>query len=198
MFNLKKTHTTVTTLLIILIFSAGLTFAQKNPGPPPPPPPMPPKLFNKQAENQFLKSINNMLKEKLFNIKKYDRKTYERLLQKSYFNSMDFPFFNSFDKKRQEIKNKISTLDIETNSLALSYKNDSNVDKSKIKEKLRNKLNELFDLKELTKKQDVERLEKRLKTLKHSLAVRSKNKDEIIKRRLNQLIGEEKYMDWNE
>ena len=195
MFNLKKTHTTITTLLIILIFSAGLTFAQKKPGPPPPPPPIP---LNKQAENQFLKSINNMLKEKLFNIKKYDRKTYERLLQKSYFNSMDFPFFNSFDKKRQEIKNKISTLDIETNSLALSYKNDSNVDKSKIKEKLRNKLNELFDLKELTKKQDVERLEKRLKTLKHSLAVRSKNKDEIIKRRLNQLIGEEKYMDWNE
>ena len=195
MLKFKKTHITITTLLIILIFSAGLTFAQKKPGPPPPPPPIP---LNKQAENQFLKSINNMLKEKLFNIKKYDRKTYERLLQKSYFNSMDFPFFNSFDKKRQEIKNKISTLDIETNSLALSYKNDSNVDKSKIKEKLRNKLNELFDLKELTKKQDVERLEKRLKTLKHSLAVRSKNKDEIIKRRLNQLIGEEKYMDWNE
>jgi len=197
MLKLKKTHTTITTLLIILIFSAGLTFAQKKPGPPPPPP-IPPKLFNKQAENQYLKSINNVLKEKLFNIKKYDRKTYERLLQKSYFNSMDFPFFNSFDKKRQEMKNKISALEVETNSLALSYKNDSNVDKSKIKKKLRNALNKLFELKEQNKKQDVERLEKQLKTLKHSLSVRSKNKDEIIKRRLNQLIGEDKYMDWNE
>lgn len=195
MFNLKKTHTTITTLLIILIFSAGLTFAQKKPGPPPPPPP---KLFNKQVENQYLKSINNVLKEKLFNIKKYDKKTYERLLQKSYFNSMDFPFFNSFDKKRQEMKNKISALEVETNSLALSYKNDSNVDKSKIKKKLRNALNELFELKEQNKKQDVDRLEKQLKTLKHSLSVRSKNKDEIIKRRLNQLIGEDKYLDWNE
>ena len=195
MFNLKKTHTTVTTLLIILIFSAGLTFAQKKPGPPPPPPP---KLFNKQVENQYLKSLNKALKKKLFNIKKYDRKAYERLLRRSHFNSMDFPFFNSFNQKGRELKNKISALEIETTLLALKYKNDSTVDKSKIKEKLRNKLNELFDLKEQTKKQDVERLEKRLKSLKHSLSVRSKNKDKIVNRRLNQLIGEDKYLDWNE
>lgn len=194
MFNQTKKYTTTIILIVLMLFS-GLTFAQKKTGPPPPPFP---KLFNKQTENQYLKSVNNVLKEKLFNIKKFDKKAYERLLQKSYFSSIDFPFFNSFDQKRKEMKSKISALEIETTSLALSYKNDSNIDKSKIKKRLNNTLNELFDLKEQNKKQDVERLENQLKTLKHSLIVRSKNKVEIIKRRLNQLIGEDKYLDWNE
>ncbi len=199
----QKKNSSKTVLLILLMLLSSLTIAQKKPELRIPPLPEPevmatPSLLDTNTENQYLKSLNNMLRMKLNKIKRFDKKAYQRLLQKSYFNSMDIPFFNSFDQKRQKMKRKISSLEIETTSLAMSYKNDTNADKVKIKKELKEKLGELFLIKEKNKEQDVERLEKRLNDLKKSLTVRSKHKDEIIKRRLNQLIGEAKYLDWNE
>ncbi len=192
----KKTNSVLLTVLILLL--SGSVFAQEKTLPPPPPiaPPFP-NLFDKNSEHEYLQSLNNVLRKKLSTIKRFDNKTYQKLLQKTYFNTMDVPFFNEFDKVRMERRKEISTLEIETTSLALTYKNDANADKSKIKKELTKKLNELFTLKEQNKKQDVERLEKKLKDLKKSLSVRNDHKDEIIKRRFNQLIGEEEYLDWN-
>ncbi len=195
---LKKKTSSILIAAFMVVLSSSV-FAQKEPLPPPPPTaPVIPRLFDKNTEHQYLQSLNNILRLQLKKIKRFDKKAYERLLQKTYFNTMDIPFFNKFDKKRMESRKEISSLEIETTSLALTYKNDASADKSKIKKELTEKLNELFTLKEKNKQQDVARLEKKLKDLKRSLAIRNQRKDEIIERRLNELIGDEKYLEWNE
>ena len=192
---LKKKISSILIATFMVLLSSTV-FAQKQPLPPPPLPTAPafPKLFDKNTEHQYLQSLNNIMRMQLKKIKKFDRRAYERLLQKTYFNTMDIPFFNKFDKKRMRRRKEISSLEIGTTSLALTYKNDASADKSKIKKELTEKLNELFTLKEKNKQKDFERLEKKLKDLKHSLTVRNQHKDEIIERRLNELIGDEKYM----
>ena len=65
-----------------------------------------------------------------------------------------------------------------------------------IKNKLRRNLLELFTLKEEDRKKEVEELKHKLAKLEKVLNVRMKNKDEIIKRRLEELIGEEDYLEW--
>ena len=55
----------------------------------------------------------------------------------------------------------------------------------------------VFIQKEEIRKHEVEEWRKELEELKKSLGVRLKNKNEMINRRLQELLNEDKYLDWD-
>ena len=58
-------------------------------------------------------------------------------------------------------------------------------------------LNKLFVQKEERRKEEVEILQKELVELQKSLEVRQKNKNQIIERRIQELLEEDEYLDWD-
>ncbi len=87
------------------------------------------------------------------------------------------------------------SLEYEVRELALKYENAKESEKGKIKEDIKVKLNELFDIR--TKRQEirVKRLESEISQLKKNLEERKANKSKIVEQRLDQLVGN-KYLNW--
>lgn len=187
-------------LLISIFISASLTFAQeeleKEERVVPPPPPKHYTL-EKNIEKKYFDKLNSELKVKLEKIKEYNEKKYQYLLQRAYFRSMEDALLRGKKSGNYERSQQILNLNISTEALVADYQKASNSEKKEIKQKLKNELSKLFDLREEERKYEVKELERELKELKKSLKIRSQNKNEIIDRRVMDLLGEDKYLDWN-
>lgn len=81
-------------------------------------------------------------------------------------------------------------LEFESKELSLKYNNASDADKKTIKESLRVKLAELFDLKSKGQELRVKHLEREVGKLKKNLESRKANKAKIVEQRLEQMTGE--------
>lgn len=147
-------------------------------------------------EKELLKDIMPKLKKELEGIKKLNKMKYFSLLQDLHFRNLDIPFFGKRNKEAIERAKKISELEVATESLGLKYQNADKSDKSTIKADLKNKLNELFELRESNRKEEVGELENRLSELKKTLQERRDNKEEIVKKRMLELLGESKNIEW--
>jgi hypothetical protein len=147
-------------------------------------------------EKELLKDIMPKLKKELEGIKKLNKMKYFTLLQDLHFRNLDIPFFGKRNKEAIERSRKIGELEVETESLGLKYQNADKPDKSTIKTDLKNKLNELFELRESNRKEEVGQLENRLSELKKTLQERRENKEEIVKKRMLELLGESKNIEW--
>ena len=157
--------------------------------------------FSKQDEQEILKHLSPELKNELLKVKEVDQERYRELLYEcssgSYVYEGYMGYMESLEKERYETENKVNELEVITESLRIRYehaKNDN--DKQKIINELKPNLNQLFDAKEKSRSLEVDMLEKELAQLKESLKVRKQNKNEIINRRLNELIGKGDYLDW--
>ena len=157
--------------------------------------------FSEQDEQEILKHLSPELKNELLKVKEVDQERYKELLYEcssgSYIYEGYMGYMESFEKERYETEKKVNELEVLTESLGIRYehaKNDN--DKQKIINELKSNLNQLFDAKEKSRSLEVEVLEKELAQLKESLKVRQQNKNEIINRRLNELIGKGDYLDW--
>lgn len=87
------------------------------------------------------------------------------------------------------------SLEYEARELALKYENAKENEKAKIKEDMKGKLNELFDIRTKAHEIRVKRLENEISQLKRNLEARKANKTKIVEQRLDQLIGN-KYLSW--
>jgi hypothetical protein len=65
---------------------------------------------------------------------------------------------------------------------------DSNERRSKI-DSLRSLLNNIFDLKQENRRQEIERLQREIQKLQRGLQKREQMRDQMIDHRLNQLVG---------
>lgn len=81
-------------------------------------------------------------------------------------------------------------LEFETKELSVKYGNASDSEKKAIKESLRTKLGELFDLKTRGQELRVKHMEREIGKLKKNLENRKANKGKIVDQRLEQLTGE--------
>ena len=61
---------------------------------------------------------------------------------------------------------------------------------------LRQQLDEIFVLKEENRRRETEQLEKELKVLREQLSKREENREQIIERRLNRLLGRPQDLEW--
>jgi len=189
---------------MLFLFLGSTLYSQevKIPNPPPPPPNAPDWSFfskmSKEQEQKILQKYSEKLKQSLKVLKRLNEKKYYEILRKRQFDNLMIPFpFNSEENKEQiEREKKINELEILTETLGAKYQSSNKAEKQTIKNKLRRKLEELFTLKEAARKKEVEELKHKLSKLEKALNLRMKNKDKIIKRRLEELIGEEDYLEW--
>jgi hypothetical protein len=73
---------------------------------------------------------------------------------------------------------------------------DKTANKEKLQNEIKRRLNQLFELKEIERKNRITRLEKELTDLKASVISRDQNKSEIIEQKLKKLIGVPKNLRW--
>ena len=153
------------------------------------------------AESMYLKALKPDLVKELDEIKEINKHKYNELLNKVYWkNFPGTPFFEELDeneKERLELSKEIVELEIRSEALGIKYREVAESEKAKIKKDLRQTLLKLFEAREKEREIDVAMLEKELKELQHSLQKRKTYKDEIVKRRLEELIGENKYLEWD-
>lgn len=164
------------------------------------------KEMSKEEEERCLKNISPELKAKLEEVKKLDKVKYYSLLRQagyllSYSPPMEFHgtgsrSYTSDPKFYLDQHKKKVELEVNVEYFALKYKNSDIASQQKIKSELQSALNQLFDIREFQKQEEVKQLEKRLQELKESLQARKQNKSEIVQRRIQEMLGDSKYLRW--
>ena len=81
-------------------------------------------------------------------------------------------------------------LEFETKELSVKYGNATDSEKKAIKENLKAKLGELFDLKTRGQELRVRHMEREIGKLKKNIETRKANKAKIVDQRLEQMTGE--------
>ncbi|GEM_PF-5635270 len=81
-------------------------------------------------------------------------------------------------------------LEYETRILANKYKKSPKPERDSIRKKLFGKVSKLFELREKGRKAKIQMMEKHLKEMRKKLSDRRAHKKEIVKDRVNELIGE--------
>jgi hypothetical protein len=187
----KLKYFIITMFLLVIIIEA------QEKETPPAPPPAPYFEISEEMEKDFLKNIDTELQFRLQNIKEYDKNEYFELLSQLQFSKFEHDFFSEREKEYNELEKKVLTAEIESKSLLAELKKAEASEKSKLKMELKNSVSQLFDLKEEMRRKEIDRLTERLADLNKKLKVRTKNKDEIVTRRLQELLGEDDYLDWD-
>ena len=151
--------------------------------------------LTEEQEKEYLKNVDAETKEYLKIIKENDESRYYQLLKEYNYNNMRFPVFSNIDN-RDKSGEEILNYEIMVEALAAKYKKATGNDKSNIKQELEKRLTNLFDLKEKSREKEVKELEARLDELKKKMKLRQNNKSTIIKRRVEELLGEDEYLEW--
>ncbi|OGU57742.1 MAG: hypothetical protein A2V66_17320 [Ignavibacteria bacterium RBG_13_36_8] len=152
--------------------------------------------ITKEREEAYLKNVDEKLKADLLKIKKADKEKYFKLLMEAGMHYGDLMYASEREKEMVQSSRKISNLEVETQIIAFKYNKAAASDKQKLRTELKNKLDDLFELREKDRKTQIIRLENELDELKASLEVRRKNKEAVINKRLQELLHEDKYLDW--
>ena len=160
------------------------------------------KELSKQEEEKYLKTFSPEIKAKLEEIKKIDKNKYYYLLRSRFASGWGNIGHNNELVEvyglayASENMKKEKELEIDVELLALKCKAADANSQQKIKNDLTNTLNQLFDIRESQKQEEVKRLQKRLQELQESLQARKQNKNEIVQRRIQELLGDSKYLRW--
>ncbi len=122
---------------------------------------------------------------------------FERRLEKCLVRKKYMERLRKTDPKLYRKALRAMELERESFDLAEKYQNTVNErEKKKIREQLRTILSEQFDLKEKEKSARIKKLEEEITRLKDELVKREKNKKTIVEKRLKDLLGESKYLNW--
>ena len=116
---------------------------------------------------------------------------FRREISKNYYALQRMKMMKERGVEQEEYERMLKRYKMETQvrMLAEKYKRADERQKGKYKTELRAVLDKLFDLREVDRMKEVERLEGRLEELQQSLKNRKENKEKIIDRRIDQLIG---------
>jgi hypothetical protein len=197
-------RTFVSLSMAALFISAANIYSQPDPPTPPGGEPVPVfeefRQMARENEDKILRTIPADIKEDLIKVKEIDKDKYYDILSGSphfYFDLDNAFMMDSFEKKRIEQSQLVEHMEMHTEALGFLYQKSKANKQKQFKNKLRTKLEALFDLKEEERRLEVELLEEELKELKASLEVRRQNKAEIINNRMNELMGMDNYLDWD-
>jgi hypothetical protein len=153
--------------------------------------------MSEDDEKELLKNINKDLKKELEVIKTVNKERYFDFLRQSQYKNMAVPFLVKREKLTWEREQKIFEAEVKAEALAAKYSKAKQTEKENIKRNLREELKTLFDQKEERRREEVAELEKQLQELRKSLEVRQKNKNQIIERRIQELLEEDEYLEWD-
>ncbi|MCX6151154.1 MAG: carboxypeptidase-like regulatory domain-containing protein [Ignavibacteriales bacterium] len=138
-------------------------------------------------EAKLLKDLPAEVKQNLIEVKKLDLNKYYTLLHQtslSYTSRSGF-IYNQKTESRTE---KILSLDLQAELLGLQYKKVDKSEQKEIRQKVESILRDLFNLREVQRKEELKTLETKIEKLKNYTLEFSNNKEEIIKKRINELL----------
>lgn len=163
------------------------------------------KLTEKEEQEYLSKITNAQLKQELQQIKKLDEKRYYSILRRTSYFSL--PSIYSIDGSgvsivgeqhgSDNLRKRITELEMYSEVLSTKYLHADLSDKQKLSSQLKTTLSEAFDLRESQRKEEVEKLEKKLAELKESIQIRKQNKEQIVEERFRTLTGKGKYLKWD-
>ena len=122
---------------------------------------------------------------------------YHRLLMRAYREMQYVDQLKERDPEQYEAMQEKEKLAIQTKELVDQYKSTENESqKEELKSQITELLNKIFDIRQQNREKEIQRLEERLAEAKANNEKRLQNKEEIVAERLNELLGEEKWMQW--
>lgn len=142
---------------------------------------------------EVIKRNDPSLAERLTKLKEYNEKKYKATLAIAarFLETARMSDDASFEK---DVVTGIG-LEYDVRELSISYAKASDSQKAQIKEQIKSKLNELFDIRTKGHQLRVKKLESEITKLKKGIETRKANKSKIVEQRLEQLIGD-KYLSW--
>lgn len=151
-----------------------------------------------QSEEQLLSKLSADLKGDLLKVKAVDLEQYKDLLQEASYSHFDeyLGYMEASERERYETDKMVEQLELQTEAISILFEHAKDNEKNNLITKLKTKLEKLFEMKEKERALNIQMLEKELAELKEALSVRQQHKNEIINRRLNELIGKDDYFDW--
>lgn len=166
--------------------------------------------MTQEEEEKYLKKLSPEAKTKLEEIKKLNKNKYYQLLrgQDFYRNSGFYePLISLYETQRgeytskkfeaqSEASKKQTEAEIDVELILLKYKNADETQRQKLRGELYNALGKLFDVRESFKQEEIKNLEKRLQELKESLNTRKQNRENIVSRRIKELLNEKDELRW--
>jgi hypothetical protein len=123
---------------------------------------------------------------------------YPREFQRQ-FNTMIEPFTRNVpsDKVSEDLNNKIVKARFEARQLEDQFRQtDDEKKKSETKDKLKAKLNELFDLQLSLEQHDIDQMKKEQTRLEQKVDKNKQNKDAIVQRHLDEMTGGGEEFGW--
>ncbi len=146
---------------------------------------------------EYLEEYSPELVERLSRVKVTLPDTYREQLSRAYRQMSYMENLKETDPEQYERISEERRLELESSQLATQYKNTADEDeKSEIRVELKDLLFELFDYRQMNRIVEIERLEKRLESLKEENQNRLDNKDQIVNNRLLELLGERSGLEW--
>ena len=160
----------------------------------------------KSEEEKYLKEIPKDLSKELNKIKNIDKKSYFKLLKEAWnidnyftYAQQEYPFQLSSSELKSNLIKQEFRKNIETEIIIIRYNVSRENEKKELRIKLKTKLNELFEIKGIMKNEEIKFLESKLQKLKVLLKNRQKNKNEIVEKKVNEILHEkdEDKFKWN-
>lgn len=131
------------------------------------------------------------------NLKVMRPEVYHAALSKYYARLKIMQSIKQTDPERYEELVKERELDARSRDLARQYRASSDdTERKKISAELEQLLYQIFEYRQLNRKAEIERIEKKLEELKKENALRLENKDEMVKRQLAKLLGKQSELEW--
>ncbi|MFQ5864558.1 MAG: hypothetical protein ACE5IW_04940 [bacterium] len=176
-------------ILACLFLSCSLVWPQEMRAPIPP---------EKEREAlAFLEELAPFRLKHIRRLKQHRPEQYHRVLVEVLERQRMLLDLEIDDPERAELIKKQIQLENRTEELAHTFRmSEDETEKAQLEKDLRSALSELFDLRELEKQREIERLEKQLKELKNMVKKRKDHRGEIIQKRLDQMLGKVDYLDW--
>jgi hypothetical protein len=135
--------------------------------------------------------------ERLLAIKERRPLLYRTFLSRGYREMRHLEELKEKDPERYDQRMEEKRLDEEARNLAKQYgESDDESEKARLKDELKALLDRIFDYRQRNRQFEIEKLEKRLAELKESNQQRLDNKDEIVQRRLDQMLGRQREWEW--
>jgi hypothetical protein len=162
-------------------------------------PEIPMELSNEELAKlmKFYQQIDPDIKIKMNRLQESEPIRYQMEIERLYREQEYLARLEKEVPERYKAAIEMRRLSAGTEKMAELYKKTAQEsERSKIETDLRNTLSQLFDLKEKEKKLEIERIRDRLEKLEQEMNERHKNREIIIKNRLNELTGKGSVYEW--
>ncbi len=156
------------------------------------------KLTDGQEQQalDFLRQLDAPAADHLQQLKSENPDAYQRRVLLIYREMNKLQAFEENEPELYDRKYRMKQLEVKEKRLAREYKEAPESEKPRIHSELRTVLDELFDLRELDRRDQISKMEQRLQQLRQTLQERAEKKDEIIEHRMEMLTHDLDELRW--